>query len=345
MSFEEIRWQLRTKLDYYLRRNYIYLIFKLIQPMHFKKSIIIGLLLATRVMLFSQEELIVNGSFEGHVPFYATVPQGWQVCDIKSTPDIQPISSDMLSHAGSTYLGLVVRVRALDTGVLDGSNEAIHQILKDSLVGGATYRLSFYLMYDPSHKPSLPLEVGAAKLQISLGDVPCGNFRKLFTTGLIDHKFWRRYDIPFVAGCNEQTLRMESLVGDDRFVLDYLMMDEISLTMVEQAPANYDCNDKEEEINFFDTSCPIYMPTAFSPNADSFNDFLTVIPSCYLLSYELIIYDRWGNKLFHSKNIDDFWDGGTNTPGAYVYQTTYEHLDDDGKPLKSVKQGTFLLVR
>lgn len=297
------------------------------------------------VQVFGQEELIRNGSFEGQSPFYSRVPTEWLVCDARSTPDIQPISSDMHSHQGDTYLGLVVRVRSQADGSYDGSNEAVHQIFKDSLIAGATYRLTFYLMYDPMHKPSIPLEVGAAKLKISLGDSPCGSFREITTTGLVDHRFWRRYDVPFVAYCQEKVIRLETLVGSENYSLDYIMIDDVSLMMVADGPSDFDCFAEDTEENFFDTDCPLYVPTAFSPNADGLNDQLIVKSSCYLLAYELNIYDRWGNLVFETKDEQHFWDGGQVTEGVYSYQAITEHLDDKGKRVQKLSRGSIRLVK
>lgn len=291
------------------------------------------------------QELIRNGSFEGQDPFYSRIPTDWQVCDAKSTPDIQPISSDMLSHQGKTYLGLVVRVRSIDDGSYDGSNEAIHQVFVDSLQAGATYRLSFYMMYDPVHKPSIPLEVGPAKVKISLGDEPCGNFRELTTTGLVDHRFWRRYDIPFVAFCNEKTLRIETLVGNDDFALDYVMIDDVSLVMVEAATAAFDCNASEEQPDFFASDCPIWVPNIFGTASGNMNVGFKVVPSCYLLSYQIEIFDRWGNKRFESRNEGVVWDGQQCAEGVYIYRIVTEHLDDEGKHKTDLKWGEVVLIK
>ncbi|TAL59337.1 MAG: T9SS type B sorting domain-containing protein [Bacteroidetes bacterium] len=55
----------------------------------------------------------------------------------------------------------------------------------------------------------------------------------------------------------------------------------------------------------------LFIPDAFSPNGDTKNDVLGVYyphPSC-IKEFMLIIYDRWGEKIFEADNITALWDG------------------------------------
>jgi len=70
---------------------------------------------------------------------------------------------------------------------------------------------------------------------------------------------------------------------------------------------------------------PIYFPNIFSPNQDGVNEcFVPVVnPETTILSYRLVIYDRWGNKYFETTDMDECWDGlynGKNVrTGVFVY--------------------------
>ena len=70
----------------------------------------------------------------------------------------------------------------------------------------------------------------------------------------------------------------------------------------------------------------IYVPNAFTPNNDGVNDYLKVEAS---VGYELTfqIYDRWGELVFETKNIDDKWDGNYKgkklEQGVYVYHLNF----------------------
>lgn len=66
----------------------------------------------------------------------------------------------------------------------------------------------------------------------------------------------------------------------------------------------------------------VYIPNAFSPNGDTENDLVCVFGNC-IASMNLVIYDRWGEKVFESTSTDVCWDGNyRNKPlnsGVYVY--------------------------
>ena len=55
----------------------------------------------------------------------------------------------------------------------------------------------------------------------------------------------------------------------------------------------------------------IFLPNAFSPNADGYNDQLCV-RSNYVQTLELHIYNRWGEEVFSSTDINNCWDGTYN---------------------------------
>ncbi|MBS1625830.1 MAG: gliding motility-associated C-terminal domain-containing protein [Bacteroidetes bacterium] len=67
-----------------------------------------------------------------------------------------------------------------------------------------------------------------------------------------------------------------------------------------------------------------YPPNAFSPNGDGVNDIYRIYSSYDFASYKLMIFDRWGEKVFESDNEARGWDGryrGEELPtGVYVYE-------------------------
>ena len=70
---------------------------------------------------------------------------------------------------------------------------------------------------------------------------------------------------------------------------------------------------------------PIYFPNIFSPNQDGVNECFVpkFNPETTILSYRLLIFDRWGNKYFETTDMDECWDGfynGKNVrTGVFVY--------------------------
>ncbi len=52
----------------------------------------------------------------------------------------------------------------------------------------------------------------------------------------------------------------------------------------------------------------LYIPSAFTPNADGVNDGF--IPSGIgVKEFDMYIFDRWGLQIFHSASMDQQWDG------------------------------------
>ena len=88
----------------------------------------------------------------------------------------------------------------------------------------------------------------------------------------------------------------------------------------------------------------LYVPNAFTPNGDSINDVF-LVGATNIKEFNIIIFDRWGLKMFESSDIKVGWDGTVN--GTVVSDGTYFHLinakDIDGKEIK--KQGTITLFK
>ena len=73
----------------------------------------------------------------------------------------------------------------------------------------------------------------------------------------------------------------------------------------------------------------IYVPNAFSPNADGVNDcFRPYFSDEGLPGYQFQIYDRWGNQLFATDKPEDCWNGQAgadmHNAGVYTYILRYE---------------------
>lgn len=93
------------------------------------------------------------------------------------------------------------------------------------------------------------------------------------------------------------------------------------------------------------TEAALEFPNAFTPNGDGVNDlFLPAFRS--LKKYELNIYNRWGRRVFETKDPADGWDGKEGNAdaaaGTYYYVATAEGYEK-GVSLK--RKGSITLVR
>jgi len=88
----------------------------------------------------------------------------------------------------------------------------------------------------------------------------------------------------------------------------------------------------------------IRVPNAFTPNGDGLNDVFRVLPWC-IDEFRLLIYNRFGQKVFESVDPKHGWDGTFNGKHAEVgtYAFYVESRDFMGR--RNVKQGNVTLIR
>jgi gliding motility-associated-like protein len=88
----------------------------------------------------------------------------------------------------------------------------------------------------------------------------------------------------------------------------------------------------------------VFFPNAFSPNGDGNNDLYRVAGSG-VKSFRLKIFNRWGELIFESSNINEGWDGiykgVPQSMGVYVYTSDVTLLNNAGRSYK----GTITLIR
>ena len=70
----------------------------------------------------------------------------------------------------------------------------------------------------------------------------------------------------------------------------------------------------------------LFIPNVFTPNGDGKNDFFEIIGTnnpCIIAVNRLVIFNRWGMKVFEAVGSQFRWDGRNNgnelTTGVYFY--------------------------
>ncbi|MBK7873302.1 MAG: gliding motility-associated C-terminal domain-containing protein [Saprospiraceae bacterium] len=88
----------------------------------------------------------------------------------------------------------------------------------------------------------------------------------------------------------------------------------------------------------------IFIPNAFTPNADGVNDVFRVRGN-HIEEFYLAIYNRWGQRVFESRAPEDAWDGTFNgeqlPPDVYGYYVELRCFDESS----FVKKGNLTLIR
>lgn len=81
----------------------------------------------------------------------------------------------------------------------------------------------------------------------------------------------------------------------------------------------------------------IYVPNAFTPNSDQWNQYFQAITH-NVASFEMLIFNRWGEIVYTTTSIDHAWDGtynGFRVPDdVYVWQIKYVDLKGNEQMLR-----------
>jgi len=76
----------------------------------------------------------------------------------------------------------------------------------------------------------------------------------------------------------------------------------------------------------------LYIPNTFTPDGDEHNNVFQVIGS-NIESFELLIYNRWGELIFQMNSFDDYWDGTYEgvmcQDGTYTWKIQYYGYETD----------------
>ena len=97
---------------------------------------------------------------------------------------------------------------------------------------------------------------------------------------------------------------------------------------------------------FPNCDCDFYLPNVISPNNDSQNDYFAPKMSS-VIKLNMIIYDRWGRKLFETNDVNGKWDGtsehdGDCPAGVYYCVVKYVCANNPGKTITTQTSITLL---
>jgi gliding motility-associated-like protein len=95
------------------------------------------------------------------------------------------------------------------------------------------------------------------------------------------------------------------------------------------------------EIDLVVNGILLYVPNAFSPNGDGVNDvFKPVVVGAN--NYTLQVFDRWGNLIFETNDVNQGWDGDSATD-AQVYN--YKILVTNFLNQETLKMGSITVLK
>lgn len=128
------------------------------------------------------------------------------------------------------------------------------------------------------------------------------------------------------------------------YVSDPLISPEISTKYKVYGTTTWGCSVVDSINIYIDVSGLLTLPNAFTPDAGINNKLYILQRGIAKLNY-FRIYNRWGNKVYESTNINDGWDGSFNgKPQPYdVFVYEVEAVSVDGKTFH--KSGNVTLIR
>lgn len=90
----------------------------------------------------------------------------------------------------------------------------------------------------------------------------------------------------------------------------------------------------------------VYFPNSFTPNGDTRNDGFGPLGNLSAISnYRLLIYNRYGQLVFSSKDPSEKWNGyyrsRLNSPGSYVWYANFTFKNN----FRRTEQGTVMVIR
>jgi gliding motility-associated-like protein len=108
----------------------------------------------------------------------------------------------------------------------------------------------------------------------------------------------------------------------------------------------YNCVDITSQTVIIEPDFTFYIPNAFSPNGDGVNDtFMGQV--IFIKEFKMSIFDRWGNLIFTTDDVNTPWDGKVNHGGDIAQRDVYVYniVLTDLKNKKHSYKGTVTLVR
>jgi gliding motility-associated-like protein len=89
----------------------------------------------------------------------------------------------------------------------------------------------------------------------------------------------------------------------------------------------------------------LYIPNAFTPGHDGKNDIFKPLLFGDIQKFEFAVYNRWGNRVFSSKDPNKGWDGTFEgkecATQVFVWTCIYQLIGEERK----VEKGTVTLIR
>ncbi|MDF2436228.1 MAG: hypothetical protein K0Q95_604 [Bacteroidota bacterium] len=295
-----------------------------------------------------QNPTVTSSAVSNSGMYYVTVSNAAGCSDIDSvfvtvnqTPNAPVVIGD------TTCIGVPLTLSATGTGTINWYSDAalttlvaadtsfIYPVLATNT--SATY---YVTSTDPNGCVSILSVAGASNYNVIASATASP------TTGFIPLNVVFTNLSTGVDGSDNYTWSINGVAFDNNFNSSYLFdtHGNYVITLI-ATEATSGCTDTASLDIFADGEITFTIPNIFTPNGDNVNDGFEII-SHGLVSVHVVIYDRWGLKMYEFDGVHSLWDGRT-TSGVEVPDGTYFYLfnatDAKGKDYK--EQGNLMIIR
>lgn len=127
-------------------------------------------------------------------------------------------------------------------------------------------------------------------------------------------------------GADSSVWAFDGLGISDKFnPLPFSFVDTGTYTVTLIASNLYGCADTTFRQVRIEPDYVIYIPAAFTPNGDEINDTF-IAKGSFIMDYEMSIFDRWGNLMYETKDINLPWNGGIKGTSVLAEEAVYVYV-------------------
>ncbi|MFO7723897.1 MAG: gliding motility-associated C-terminal domain-containing protein, partial [Bacteroidales bacterium] len=86
------------------------------------------------------------------------------------------------------------------------------------------------------------------------------------------------------------------------------------------------CKSYSESMNLTVLDCELTIPNIFTPNGDGYNDVFRIENLEHFKNSYMVIYNRWGTRVYESDDYaNHWWDGRNQSDGVYYFVLHVTH--------------------
>ncbi len=127
----------------------------------------------------------------------------------------------------------------------------------------------------------------------------------------------------------------------------FVIQESLQTTINLRVSNQYGCMDSISKTIITIGSINIWIPNSFTPNGDGLNDIFKAESVTEVKEFQLYIYNRWGQLVFETKDINIGWDGkyqGNEVPQG-VYNWVIIYKSDNKRKILQKREGQITLYR